>query len=250
VILSPSALTLNSPRVGATSWAQAVTLLNSGSAALSISSITLGGVNAGDFAQTNNCGASVAPAANCAINVTFTPTVTGSRSASLTIADNASGSPQSISLTGSVTAMPVASLSPASLSFGQENDGAATAPQILTLANTGSALLSISSIAIQGPDFFDFVQSNNCGAGVAAGANCAISVQFKPESSGYTSTASLAVADNAPGSPQTSSLTGTPLPPVTPVGNFWVNVSAEGEATGAQGYQEWFHQIQLTVTVQ
>jgi hypothetical protein len=250
VNLAPSALTFYSPSVGATSSAQTVTLWNTGNAALSISSITLGGVNAGDFGQTNNCGASVASGANCAINVTFTPTATGSRSASLTIADNASGSPQSVSLSGSVTAMPVASLSPASLSFGPENDGAATAPQTLTLANTGSALLSISSIAIQGPNFFDFVQSNNCGASVAAGANCAISVQFKPTSYGYASTASLAVADNAPGSPQTSSLTGTALPPVTPPGNFWADVMAEGEATGAQGYQEWFHQIQLTVTVQ
>jgi hypothetical protein len=250
VNLSPSALAFSSPSVGTTSSAQSVTLENTGSAALSISSVTLNGANAGDFAQTNNCGASVASGANCAINVTFTPMATGSRSASLTIADNASGSPQSVSLSGSVTAMPVASLSPASLSFGPENEGAATAPQTLTLANTGSALLSISSIAIQGPDFFDFVQSNTCGASVAAGANCAISVKFEPTSYGYTSTASLAVADNAAGSPQTSSLTGTALPPVTPPGNFLVNVTAEGEATGPQGFQEWFHQIQLTVTVQ
>jgi hypothetical protein len=249
VNLSPASLTLSSPSVGVTSAAQSVTLYNYGNASLSISSIALGGPNSTDFGETSNCGTSVATGAGCAINVTFTPTATGSRSASLTIADNASGSPQTVNLTGSVTPMAVASLTPTSLSFGQANDGATTPAQTLTLANTGSALLAISSLTIQGTNFFDFVQTNNCGTNVAAGANCAISVQFRPTSSGYTSTASVAVADNAPGSPQSAGLTGTALPPVTPLGNFWVNVSAEGEANGAQGYQEWFHEVQLTVTV-
>jgi hypothetical protein len=116
----------------------------------------------------------------------------------------------------------------------------------VTLSNTGSALLSISSIGLQGPYWFDFVQTNTCGTSMAAGANCSIGVQFKPGSNGFTSTASLAVADNAPGSPQTVNLTGVGLPPVTPVGNYWLNISAEGYADNT----EWSHEVQLTVTVQ
>src|SRR5205814_1022856 len=86
------------------SSAQTVTLKNSGTGSLTISSIGLTGTNAGDFAQTNTCPSSsstLAPGASCTISVTFTPTATGSRSASVTITDNAAGSPQSVSLSGS-----------------------------------------------------------------------------------------------------------------------------------------------------
>src|SRR5207249_7863424 len=99
--LSPTSLTFPSQTVGTTGTAQAVTLSNSGSAALSITGIAITGTNSGDFGQTNNCGSSLAAGSSCAINVTFTPAATGTRSASLTVTDNASNSPQTASLTGS-----------------------------------------------------------------------------------------------------------------------------------------------------
>jgi hypothetical protein len=86
--------------MGTTSAAQSVTLTNTGNAALSISSIGLAGANSEDFSQTNTCGSGVAAGANCSISVTFAPTAAGTRSASVSIADNASGSPQTISLSG------------------------------------------------------------------------------------------------------------------------------------------------------
>jgi hypothetical protein len=98
VSLSTNSLTFSSLYVGATSPAQSVTLTNTGTATLSISSMGLTGTNSGDFSQTNTCGSSVVAGANCSINVTFTPTAAGTRSASVSIADNASGSPQTISL--------------------------------------------------------------------------------------------------------------------------------------------------------
>jgi len=100
VSLSASSLTFSSQNMDSTSAAQTVTLTNSGNAALSISGIARGGANPADFAQTSTCGTSVAAGANCPINVTFTPTATGTRNASISITDNAAGSPQSISLTG------------------------------------------------------------------------------------------------------------------------------------------------------
>ncbi|MBZ5671790.1 MAG: Ig-like domain repeat protein [Acidobacteriia bacterium] len=100
VSLSTTNLSFGQVRLGLSSAAQNVTLTNTGNGTLSISGIALGGANPGDFAQTNTCGSSVAVGANCTINVTFTPTWGGSRSASLTIADNATGSPQTVSLTG------------------------------------------------------------------------------------------------------------------------------------------------------
>ena len=98
--LSPGSLTFSSQNQGATSSVQNVTLTNSGNAALSITGISVGGANSADFRQTNSCGSSVVAGANCSIGVTFTPTATGSRLATLSIGDNATGSPQLVSLAG------------------------------------------------------------------------------------------------------------------------------------------------------
>jgi hypothetical protein len=98
--LSTGSLTFAAQTVSTTSAAQTVTVTNKGPGTLSISSITITGANSGDFGQTNNCPASLALNASCTVNVTFTPTATGSRTASLTITDNGSASPQSVSLTG------------------------------------------------------------------------------------------------------------------------------------------------------
>jgi hypothetical protein len=68
---------------------------------LNIASITITGTNGGDFVQTNNCGSSLQAGASCTLNVAFTPKATGTRTAALSITDNAGGSPQQVSLKGS-----------------------------------------------------------------------------------------------------------------------------------------------------
>jgi len=100
VTISPTSLNFNSENQGDTTPVQSVMLTNSGNAALSITGISVGGTNSGDFQQTNSCGSSVAPGGNCSIGVTFTPGATGSRSAMVSIGDNATGSPQSVNLSG------------------------------------------------------------------------------------------------------------------------------------------------------
>ncbi|HLW98990.1 MAG TPA: choice-of-anchor D domain-containing protein [Candidatus Acidoferrales bacterium] len=206
-ILSASSLTFGGQTVNTTSGSQSVTLTNTGNAALTITSIGVTGTNSGDFAQTNNCGSSVAANnGNCTINVTFTPTAAGARGAAVTITDNAAGSPRSVSLagTGLAPGTPGANLSPASLTFASQTISSTSAAQTVTLSNSGSAALTITGIAASG----DFGQSNNCGSSLAAGGNCSISVKFTPTAAG-TRTGSLSVTDNASGSPQTVSLTGT-----------------------------------------
>src|SRR5207245_9947012 len=84
--IRPPSLTFASQNLGTTSAAQAVTLTNSGPGTLGITSIAA----SGDYAQTNNCGTSLAVNASCTINVTFTPTVAGTRTGTLTVTDNAS----------------------------------------------------------------------------------------------------------------------------------------------------------------
>ncbi len=106
ISLSVPSLTFASQNTGTTSAAQAATLSNTGNAVLIISSLSLSGANMGDFNQTNTCGSSVATNSNCSISVTFTPSAAGTRTAAVTIIDNASGSPHSIGLTGTGIAQP------------------------------------------------------------------------------------------------------------------------------------------------
>ncbi len=80
--------------------AQTVTLTNTGTGPMTITNIALTGTNNASFVTSNNCPASLAAGANCAIRLRFYPQATGSASAALTITDNAVASPQSITLTG------------------------------------------------------------------------------------------------------------------------------------------------------
>jgi hypothetical protein len=242
VLLGPSLLTFSQQNVGSTSAPQTATMSNIGNASLSISSIATGGTNSGDFVQTNTCGSSLAAGANCTISVTFTPAAAGSRSASLVITDNASGSPHTVSLSGTGVWPPVVSLSPTTLAFGQQVISTFSAPQTTTLLNTGLGLLNFMSINIGGTNPNDFsIQTNTCGGSVAAGANCAVGVSFIPRATGSRS-ASLVFQDNANDSPQSVGLTGTGVLPSTPPGNYLVQVNA------VSGNDE--HVLTISVTVQ
>ena len=201
VAVSPSSLTFGSLAPGTTSAAQQVTLTDSGNTILNISSI----MASGDFAETNNCGTSIAAGANCTINVTFTPTAGGTRIGTLSVTDNAAGSPQLVPLSGiGLGPAPSVSVSPASLNFPGQLLGSTSAAQQIKLSNTGNAALSISGISSSG----DFTQSNNCGSSLAANSSCSISLSFKP-STGGNRTGTLSVTDNAAQSPQTVNLSGT-----------------------------------------
>jgi hypothetical protein len=106
VTLGAASTSFGNQALGTTATAQVVTLTNSGNAPLTITSIALSGANSGDFMETNTCpgsNATLAANANCAISITFTPTVPGNRSANVTITDNALGSPHIFSLSGTGT---------------------------------------------------------------------------------------------------------------------------------------------------
>ena len=224
VTLGASSVTFGNQIVGSSSSPQVVGLQNTGTATLTFTGagITITGANAGDFSQTNTCGASVSAGANCSINVTFKPIATGARSASLSINDDATGSPQTVPLSGTGVA-PVVSLSPTSLSFGSQPVGTSGAAQNVTLTNSGNAALTITSIAINGANSGDFAETNTCGASVAASANCSISVTFKPTATGNRA-ASVTITDDATGSPQAVSLTGTGT-------DFTIDVATGGSNT-------------------
>jgi hypothetical protein len=98
--LAPTSIAFPNEVIPASSAPVSVTLTNTGTATLAISSISITGNNPGDFSQTNNCAATLAISTSCTINVTFTPTAAGVRTANVAVADNAAGTPQLVALSG------------------------------------------------------------------------------------------------------------------------------------------------------
>lgn len=113
-----------------------------------------------------------------------------------------------------VTNEPFALLSPTVLNFGSQNAGVASSPQTVTLTNTGGLPLTGITISITGSNSNLFSQNNDCPGSLASGANCSINATFTPTVAGSAS-AAISVSDNADGSPQTVSLSGLGLTPVT-----------------------------------
>jgi hypothetical protein len=202
--LSPTTLSFGNQVDSTASAAQTVMLLNTGNAKLNVTNVTIAGTNSSDFTQTNNCGATVAAGASCTLSVTFTPTVAGSETGTLTITDNASPATQTVSLTGTGVAAPVLSLSPASLTFPAQAVGTCSSAQTVTLCNKGSAALSITGITVSG----DFSETNTCSASLVAGASCTLSATFTPTAMG-TLNGAVTINANTVGDPVAIALTGT-----------------------------------------
>jgi uncharacterized protein YjdB len=111
--------------------------------------------------------------------------------------------PISLLLASSLLCAQSVTVTPSSLSFGSQAISTASAAKTVTLKNGQSTALTITSIAASG----DYSQTNTCGASLAAGAKCTVSVTFTPSVLG-SDDASLTVTDSASNSPQTVSLTG------------------------------------------
>ena len=211
---SPASLTFPATVVGTSSSTMSLTFANTGSGSDTVSSVAIS--PATDFTQTNTCtAAALAPTTgSCTITVTFTPSVTGALAATLTVTDNSNGiagttHTAALSGTGTANALPTVSVSPSSLTF------SATAPQAVTVTNTGAVAVSVSGISITGTNASVFSQSNDCGTSIAVGTSCTVSVSFAPGSNSGTLGATLNIADNVSGSPQTVTLSGTAAPVAT-----------------------------------
>ena len=193
--LSSSSVSFGSQVIHTTSTARNVTLTTNGVTKLTISSITISGTNAADFAQTNNCPATLLPGNKCTISVKFTPSILGKESATLEVLDSAANSPQSAALSG--TGVAPATLTPASANFGNVAIATSSSPKNFTLRNNQSVVLTISSIGATGVHAGDFSESDTCGGTVAAKSSCTVAVTFSPSVLG-SETATLTVNEDAP----------------------------------------------------
>jgi Abnormal spindle-like microcephaly-assoc'd, ASPM-SPD-2-Hydin/Galactose oxidase, central domain/Kelch motif len=208
VSLSPNMLVFSAAAVGTSSPPQMATLANSGTAALNIQTVAVSGGSDFVIASGTTCtnGDFVAVGGSCVIQVAFSPTTPGQKSAAVTITDNVGGSPQQISLAGTSISAAL-SLSPASVSFPSQFVGTSGLPQTLTVTNTGNVTLTITAVTASAADFGVL---SNCTNPVAPGLNCTIGVFFSPTAGG-TRTGTLKITDNAGNSPQAVALTGSGL---------------------------------------
>lgn len=219
--VAPTSLNFGVQPATVTSAPQTVTLTNNTSGAIPFanSDLSFSGSNPADFASpSNTCGASIAAGVSCTVSVTFTPSTTAGESATLVITvmiteggvTTSQAFDVALSGTGSA-ATPGVGLSPTSLAFGGQLLTTTSAAKTVTLTNTGTAALTINSIAASG----DFAETSTGAsacpispATLAAGANCTISVTFAPTAVGARN-GTLTITDNAGGSPHTVPLSGT-----------------------------------------
>ena len=244
ITFAPSnTLTFPNTTIGQTSAPQTLTVTNTGNAALTLSVGALAGASA-DFTSTTTCGTSLAPNANCTFTFAFKPQTTGNLTAVITLTDNASNSPQTIVVTGIGTAVPLATLTPSPFTFPPTAVGSTSVAQSFTLANPGTAALSISGVTLGGQSPADFaITAKTCPATLAAGLTCTISVTFTPATAANYG-ATLTITDNAggtAGSTQIVTLQGNgtaPPPPVltfTPASGLSFPTTTVGQTSAAQG---------------
>lgn len=196
-VVSLTAIRKFSPRVIGTSGKQPITLKNSGTSPLAISAVS----TIGDFSQSNNCGTTLQAGASCTITAVFSPTSSGFRYGSLTIAHNDPASPQTIPMVGVGLAE---SFVPASLAFGSQAVGTTSSSKTITMTNPGTAALVIADVAATG----DFADTNSCGSSLRPGSSCSITVTFTPTAKG-SRTGTIVITDGDLNGPQTINLTGT-----------------------------------------
>jgi hypothetical protein len=186
-----------------------VAVKNTGNTSVTIDSVTVtpaNGTNKDDFTDVNFCPKTLAAGKSCAVSVVFFAGNIGSLSATLNVNDNASGSPQQVSLSATVI-NPQASYNPRSLNFGTVTVGHSSTKDV-TLTNSGTTALDVTSISVTGPNKSDYTRSNACPSSLSPGADCVISVTFAPSQSGPLST-DLTVVDNAAVAKQNVALTGS-----------------------------------------
>ena len=214
ISISPGSVAFGNQMLGTSSAPTPVTISNTGTGSLVISALALSGSNQADFPFTcgaplllsgSSCAGTIAPNNSATVNVTFKPLNIASRSATLTITDNASGSPHQVNLTGTGTT-PIIVINPTSqsLPFGNQPANTTSAPLTVTISNSSGANsnLVISGLQITGTNAAEFafacgapLSGLTCTGSLAPGNSATVSVTFTPAAAG-TRSASLMISDN------------------------------------------------------
>jgi hypothetical protein len=177
-------------------------LTNYSSKSITVNNVTVQGQ---DFALTKNgCQVVFGPNEGCEdIEVTFTPSATGVRTGTITVSDSDPSSPHTATLQGIGISDGQGTVSQTSLSFGSRAVGTQSLPQVVTLTNTGTGVLTLSGITVSS----QFSQTNTCGSKLKKGASCTISTIFAPSLQGILD-GTLTIQDDGAGSPHVVALSG------------------------------------------
>lgn len=236
---NPTSVTFNPQRVGVASASTGLTVTNATSSAQAITTLDITGANAGDFSKDTGCVAANLPATtgNCTVNITFTPSATGARNATLTV--HSTGNPDvTVAITGT-GAVPTVTPAPTTVNFNVQKVGTTSTSQNVTITGGGGVSAQITSIATAAPYS---VALNTCGPlpkTLPSGQNCVVQVSFSPTATGAAPATNLTITDDnngTPGSTQTVALTGTGAVPTIAAanlnfGNVKINSNANQNVT-------------------
>lgn len=210
ITVSPTAVDFGDVQSGLDET-QTVTVSNDGGGSLGINSISISGVDAGDYMQSNNC-TTVAAGDSCQIDVTYFASGEGPSAATLSIdSTDPDEATVDVPLDGNAVAVNPGDIdvSPASVDFGEVLSGT-NAVQTVTVSNTGGESLGINSVVLSGADASAFMQTNDCTT-VAAGGSCSVELTFFASGEGAR-TATLSIGSTDPDEPTVEvSVTGTSI---------------------------------------
>jgi hypothetical protein len=206
--LTPTSQSFGSIAVGSSSEPVTFTLTNVGTAAIDLGNIT----SSAGFTDTTNCGDGLNPAGNdgssCTVQVSFAPTATGAATGTLTVNYTVVGNTNNLTATSSLSgtgtgATGTITVSPSSLSFGSQVVNTTSGAQTITITNTGTTAVTVSSVTVPG----GYAQTNNC-TSIAASGTCTINVTFTPLAA-QSYTGNVTITDSAAGSPHLVAVSGT-----------------------------------------
>ena len=190
--LSPTSISFPATASGQVSAIVPLTITNDGDEKLAVNSITI----SPGFEQTSDC-ASIAAHTNCVVSVQFAPTQTGAATGTLTINDALRV--QTVALSGTGLQPASFSVSPASLDFPQQSIGVASAPQTVTVTNSGGVAMADVGLQLTGPGAADYtIGAKSCGSTLNSGDHCTVQISFTPPDTGEVA-ATLVVSSSTAG---------------------------------------------------
>ncbi len=207
VDISPPLYDFGKTPAGQVSETQTFTIKNTGEGNLTLSAIT---VNS-DFEQTNECPDTLIEEQTCDVETAFVPMTAGNFFGTLSVVDNAEGSPHTAHLIGFGTSS-VITIVPASIDFGPQTIGHSSLVHDVRLLNSGNDAITIESIASSNAVF---AQTNDCPATLAPADFCTINITFTPTAADVV-TAQITISDSVAGSPHNIDLSGSGLDPQYP----------------------------------
>jgi hypothetical protein len=208
-VVGPAALTFPLTGVGFSSAVQTLTISDPGTLPLHVGTVTA----PADFVlSTDLCsGAEIAPGGSCSIGVAFVPTAGGARTGTVTVPDDATGSPQSVPLSGPAL-VPTATLTPGALTFPARTQGTTSPAQLVTLVDASTVPMRLNTLATSGD--FAVAPGGTCAPGLVIPAEgfCTVAVTFGPTGTGPRQGA-LVVGDSSGTTPHVVPLSGSGMAP-------------------------------------